>query len=314
MSGVPVSFQTVDNVTLRGLFYTPANHSSSTKLPCVVISHGFSAVKEMGLTAVAEHLSSHLPIACLAFDNRGFGESDAKQGEPRLEIDVGDQTSDISDAITYCQARPDVDADRIGIWGSSFSGANVLWVAAVDRRVKAVVSQAPLMDGWSGFANLLRSDEISDFEADFQKDRLGRAAGKPPMMIAVIDPNPLNRSAMTTKDSNMAMGGAATLVPTWKNEVTLKSMENFRAHPAGAYIHHISPTPLLLTLATNDVVTPTATSLEAYARALEPKELHLFEGGHYEAYFGGPGFESCIKVQTDFFGRKLCGSTKATLQ
>lgn len=168
MSGEKVSFQTVDNVTLRGLFYTPAN-SSSSKLPCVVISHGFSAVKEMGLTAVAEYLSSHLPLTCLVFDNRGFGESDTRQGEPRLEIDARVQTSDISDAITYCQARPEVDADRIGIWGSSFSGANVLWVAAVDRRVKAVVSQAPLMDGWSGFANLLRSDEISDFEADFQK-------------------------------------------------------------------------------------------------------------------------------------------------
>lgn len=59
--------------------------------------------------------------------------------------------------------------NRIGLWGSSFSGANVLWVAAVDRRVKAVVSQAPLMDGWSAFANLLRSDEIQDIEADFQK-------------------------------------------------------------------------------------------------------------------------------------------------
>ncbi|KAL5330613.1 hypothetical protein ACEPPN_000132 [Leptodophora sp. 'Broadleaf-Isolate-01'] len=307
-----VSFQTVDNVTLRGLFYAPGN-SSSSKLPCVVISHGFSAVKEQGLTAVAEYLSSHLPITCLVFDNRGFGESDTRQGAPRLEIDPGVQTSDISDAITYCQTRPEVDADRVGIWGSSFSGANVLWVGAVDRRVKAVVSQAPLMDGWSGFANLLRSDEISGFEADFQKDRLARAAGKPPMMIAVVDPNPLNRSAMTTKDSNAAMGGTEERLPTWRNEVTLKSMENFRAHPAGAYIQHISPTPLLLTLASNDVVTPTAASLEAYARALEPKELHLFDGGHYDAYFGGPGFESCIKVQADFFKRKLCNSTKIAL-
>ena len=84
------------------------------------------------------------------------------------------------------------------------------------------------------------------------------------------------------------------------------SMEMFRAHPAGAWIHHISPTPLLLTLASDDVVTPTSTSLEAYNRALEPKELHMFEGGHYEAYAGGPGFEECVRVQTDFFKRKLC--------
>ncbi|KAG4431896.1 hypothetical protein IFR05_012630 [Cadophora sp. M221] len=313
MTGVPVSFKTVDNVTLRGLFYTPASSFSSSKLPCVIISHGFSAVKEMGLTAVAEYLSSNLPITCLAYDNRGFGESDTRPGEPRLEIDGLVQSSDISDAITYVQARPEVDADKIGIWGSSFSGANVLWVAAVDRRVKAVASQAPLVDGWSGFANLLRPDEVSGFEADFQKDRIDRAAGKPPIMITVVDPNPLNRSAMTTKDSNQAMGGADQFAKTWKNQVTLKSMENFRAHPGAAYIHHISPTPLHMTLATKDVVTPTATSLEAYNRALEPKELHFYEGGHYEAYAGQAGFESSVKSQADFFRRKLCSSTSAAV-
>lgn len=234
-----VAFQTVDKVTLRGLFYTPANYSGQ-KLPCVIISHGFSAVKEQGLTAVAEYFTANLPITCLVFDNRGFGESDTREGLPRLEVDAAAQTSDISDAITYSQTRPEVDPAKIGIWGSSFSGANVIWVAAVDRRVKAVVSQAPLMDGWSCFANLLRSDEVANWEADFQKglcrgilfiycdltdltilDRIARAAGKPPMMVSVVDPNPLNRSAMTTKDSNAAMGGADKLT-NWKNEVTLK--------------------------------------------------------------------------------------------
>lgn len=236
----PVTFQTVDKVALRGLFYTPSN-SAAAKLPCVVLSHGFSAVKEQGLTAVAEYFTTHHPLACLVYDNRGFGESDAREGAPRLEVDAAAQMSDISDAITYCQTRPEVDPERIGIWGSSFSGANVLWVAAVDRRVKAVVAQAPLMDGWSAFANLLRSDGVTDWEADFQKglshftpsnlyranhcdhpDRLARAAGGPAMMIPVVDPNPLNRSAMTTKDSNAAMGGTEKVLKTWKNEVTLK--------------------------------------------------------------------------------------------
>ncbi|KAH7061926.1 Alpha/Beta hydrolase protein [Paraphoma chrysanthemicola] len=305
MSSQPVSFQTQDQTTLRGLFYTPANYSGQ-KLPSVVISHGFSATKDQGLTAVAEYLVANLPITALVFDNRGFGESDAGEGRPRLEVDAPIQVSDISDAITYAQTRPEVNPDKIGIWGSSFSGGNVLWVAAVDKRVKAVVSQAPLVDGYSAFANLLRSDDIADWEADFQKDRIGRAAGKPPIMIPVVDPNRLNRSAMTTKDSNAAMGGAEGVVPYFKNEVTLKSMENLRAHPGAAWIHHISPTPLLLTVATNDVVTPTATALEAYNRALEPKELHLYPGGHYEAYATQPNFDECVRVQADFYKRKLC--------
>jgi uncharacterized protein len=85
-------------------------------------------------------------------------------------------------------------------------------------------------------------------------------------------------------------------------------MENFRAHPGGAWIHRISPTPLLLSVAANDAVTPTASSLEAYNRALEPKELHLVEAGHYDVYAGFPHFETFVKVQADFFKRKLCSS------
>jgi hypothetical protein len=42
------------------------------------------------------------------------------------------------------------------------------------------------------------------------------------MMIPVVDPNPLNRSAMKTKDSNRAMANNEKIFPTWRNEVTLK--------------------------------------------------------------------------------------------
>jgi cephalosporin-C deacetylase-like acetyl esterase len=74
----------------------------------------------------------------LVYDNRNFGESD---GEPRHEIVPSVQQSDYSDAITYAQSLDDVNADKIGIWGSSYSGGHVLLVGATDRRVKAVLGQ-----------------------------------------------------------------------------------------------------------------------------------------------------------------------------
>ena len=132
-----ISFQTTDSTTLRGWFITPTNTNGS-KLPCLVMSHGWSALKEMDLDAFADHFTAQLPIACLVYDNRCFGASD---GEPRHEIDYALQRSDFSDAITYAQSLDEVDAERIGIWGSSYSGGHVLWVGAVDRRVKAVLSQ-----------------------------------------------------------------------------------------------------------------------------------------------------------------------------
>ena len=89
-----VEFKTSDHVTLRGWFYTP--ESSSGKLPCLVMAHGWSALKEMDLNTFAEHFISKLAISCLVYDNRCFGASD---GEPRHEIIPTLQQSDYSDAI-----------------------------------------------------------------------------------------------------------------------------------------------------------------------------------------------------------------------
>lgn len=131
-----VEFKTTDGTTLRGWFYTP--ESSSSKLPCIVMAHGWTALKEMDLDAFAEYFTSKLPMSALVYDNRNFGESD---GEPRHEIVPALQKSDYSDAITYAQSLEQVDPDKIAIWGSSYSGGHVLEVGAVDRRVKAVLSQ-----------------------------------------------------------------------------------------------------------------------------------------------------------------------------
>lgn len=98
----------------------------------------------MGLDLFAEYFTTHLPITALVYDNRCFGASD---GTPRCEVIPSLQCSDIQDAITFAQTLSEVDPEKIAIWGSSYSGANVLQVAAVDERVKAVLSQVPLISG-----------------------------------------------------------------------------------------------------------------------------------------------------------------------
>src|SRR5512142_2843858 len=92
-------------------------------------------------------------------------------------------------------------AARIGIWGSSYSGGHVLVVAATDRRVKAVVSQVPLVSGHDNLRALVRSDFIAGFREMFDADRLARFEGKPPAMVPVVDADPLAPSALPTADS-----------------------------------------------------------------------------------------------------------------
>jgi cephalosporin-C deacetylase-like acetyl esterase len=217
-----IEFKTSDNVTLRGWFYAPSTSTPSSSA-CLVMHHGFSALKEMDLNTFAEYFTSKLPtLSCLVYDNRGFGASDTGPSAPRQEILPYQQCTDLSDAITFAQTRPEVDPAKIGIWGSSYSGGNVLWVGSVDRRVKAVMSQAPCVDGWANFHRLIRPDFIGGLDDMFQADRHARAEGKEPGRIPVVDENPMAASALPTADSFKFFKMWEPKCE-WKNEVTVRS-------------------------------------------------------------------------------------------
>lgn len=84
----------------------------------------------------------------------------------------------------------------------------------------------------------------------------------------------------------------------------LHSVEALREYQPVAHIAHISPTPLLMTVASNDVLCPTDLAIEAYSRALEPKQLHIIKGGHFDGYSGFL-FEKNAGVQTQFLKEHL---------
>ena len=125
-------------------------------------------VKEVGLDIYAEYFTTHIPIVALVFDNRCLGSSD---GTPRFEIVASLQMSDIQDAITYAQTLDEVDPDKIAIWGASYAGGNVLQVAAVDRRAKAVIAVVPLISGMELFSKFvpphMQFDLMKLFQAGF---------------------------------------------------------------------------------------------------------------------------------------------------
>jgi hypothetical protein len=189
-------------------------------------------------------------LNALVFDNRCFG---ASAGEPRQEIDPWAQVRDYRNAITYAITLPEVDSGRIGIWGSSYSGGHVLVVAAIDRRVKAVVCQVPLISGHDNLRALVRADFIAGFREMFDADRLARFNGEPPVMVPVVDKDPLAPSALPTADSwEWFSETGNTRAPAWRNEVTLRSVEMFTEYEPGVYLPWISPTPLLMLVAAGD--------------------------------------------------------------
>jgi len=287
-----------EGVTLRGWFY--ATGTGGAPAPAVVMAHGFSAVKEMYLDSFAEVFAA-AGLNVLVFDNRNFGASD---GEPRQEIDPWAQVRDYRHAITYAGTLPEVAPGQIGIWGSSYSGGHVLVVAAIDRRVKAVVSQVPLISGHDNLRALVRADFIAGLREQFEADRLGRFNGEPPVMVPVVDEDPLAPSALPTADSwQWFTETGKTHAPAWRNEVTLRSVEMFTEYEPVTYLPYISPAPLLLAVAEGDHLVPAELAIAAYERAHQPKELVILPGGHFDAYT--VGFEASSGAARDWFVRHL---------
>ena len=287
-----------EGVTLRGWHYVP--DGAGGPVPTIVMAHGFSAVKEMYLDRFAEAFAA-AGLGAIVFDHRNFGASD---GEPRQEIDPWEQLRDYRHAITFATTLAEVDGERIGVWGSSYSGGHVLVVGAIDRRVKCVACQVPLISGHRNARRIVRSDFIAAVGAMFDEDRANRYNGGAPAMIPVVDEDPLAPSALPTPDSYQWFTETGrTRAPSWRNEVTLRSVEMFWEYEPGAYIQWVSPTPLLIVVAARDHLTVSDLAIEAYERALQPKRLVVLPGAHFDAYTDA--FDDAASAARDWFVEHL---------
>jgi cephalosporin-C deacetylase-like acetyl esterase len=143
----------------RGFHYLPQsdNLKKGDAAPCVVMAHGFGGTIEMGLRPYAEKFSE-AGMHVLLFDYRHFGISD---GVPRQLISVRRQQEDYISAITFARRLEVVDAERIALFGTSFSGGHVVEVSARDNRVAVVVSQCPMMDRFAAFKEYISYAGIS---------------------------------------------------------------------------------------------------------------------------------------------------------
>jgi hypothetical protein len=293
-----IAFRAEDGTLLRGWHYRPAGDGP---FPAIVMAHGFSATKEMYLDDFAAAFAA-AGFVVLVYDNRNLGASD---GAPRGHIDPRQQVDDYRDAITYVVTLDEVDAGRIGIWGSSYSGGHVLEVAAIDRRVRCVVSQVPLVSGLENARRLIRADHWAALRAAFNADRAARLRGEPPQMLPVVGEHEGDPCALPTADSREFFRHIVAERDTgWENAVTLRSVELFTEYEPGRRIGAISPTPLLMVLARDDHLTPFDLAAAAFAKAREPKQLLVVPGGHFDAYVGD-NFRRSIEVQRDWFARHL---------
>ncbi|TPX12266.1 uncharacterized protein E0L32_007152 [Thyridium curvatum] len=304
MPASPIEIPTSDGRKLAGTLYTPslapAPFGKPHQLPALILAPTFTATQTMGAQNWAQHFTSHLWLAVVTFDARGFGQSQGEGFVPQEALPAA-QIADLQDAITFAAAHELIDPGRIALWGSGLSGGHVLHVAAVDKRVRAVISQAPMVDGWETLARRVRHDVLPDLEARFAADHTARAKGgaasKPGVVPVVCDPSTpegmATICALPGRDSWAHFGHSKD---GWVNEVTLRSLEAIRGYVPATLVARISPAPLLMVVARDDRVCGADLALAAYERALQPKEVRFVDGGHYSVY-GGEKFEGNVEGQ-----------------
>jgi cephalosporin-C deacetylase-like acetyl esterase len=274
---IDIEFPAHDGTMLRGWLYLP--RTGATPRPGIVMTHGFSATKEMALSPYADLLCSG-GLAVLVYDHRCLGASD---GEPRQLVDPWAQARDYIAALDWLERQEGIDPTRLGLWGSSFSGGHALVVGAIDERVGAVVANVPFVGRPDGpradnttFDRLARGVREHTHRHD---DVMGPlpVVTEPGMGSDVVLPQA--EAAEWFLDEGRRSGSR------WQNWVLLPggtSMGDFDPAVALPRLH----TPTLLVLASEDRVAPTSAGLAAFELLPGTKELLVIEGHHFTPYAG----------------------------
>ena len=158
-----------DGTRMAGDLWLPPGFDKDGDWPAVLLTHGWGGVRYHLNERYAPKFAG-AGFVVLTFDYRGWADSHSRlvivgeqpQSEANGEmtvrarairevVDPKDQIRDIISALDYLSGEPGVDQERIGIWGTSYSGGHVIHVGARDDRVAAIVSQVGYqgVGGWN---------------------------------------------------------------------------------------------------------------------------------------------------------------------
>ena len=104
-------------ITMRGTLAFP--EQSTLPLPVIVMLHGAEpATRDRFIYPITGNLFLEQGLAVLSYDKRGAGQSGGNYETTTYEQLIQDAVA----AISYLRTRPDIDPERIGIYGVSESG------------------------------------------------------------------------------------------------------------------------------------------------------------------------------------------------
>jgi dipeptidyl aminopeptidase/acylaminoacyl peptidase len=273
----PVTFYS-EGVKLVGDVYLPEDIKPGERRAGVVLCHGYTGVRNIYLPDNARVLAE-AGYVVLNFDYKGWGDSDG----PKTRLAPYSRVADVQAAVSFLSAHPQVDPERLGIYGTSYGGATVVFVAAIDPRVKCVVSVVGIGNGARWMRSVRRPDEYHDVVARADADRRKRA------LTGVSELAERNEILLPDRQSAELGAAARRNNPFAVTQVPLEFVDDTLGFNPEWVVDRIAPRPVLFITAEDDRLVPSQESEAMYARAGEPKKLVVLKGvGHYEVYGGEP--------------------------
>jgi fermentation-respiration switch protein FrsA (DUF1100 family) len=299
-----VTFANRYGMTLAADLYAPKDRGAQ-KLAALAISGPFGAVKEQSSGRYAQMMAERGYVT-VAFDPSYTGESG---GEPRNVPSPDINTEDFSAAVDFLGLQPSVDRERIGIIGICGFGGMGLSAAAVDKRIKAVVTTS--MYDMSrvmakGYYDSRTKEQRTQMLEEISRQRWADAEGGSPAPGPRILPETLD--GITDPVTRMYFDyyrtprGFHPRSPNSNGAWTATAPMSFMNLPLLTYIAEISPRPLLLIA--GDKAHSRYFSEDAYKAAAQPKELMVIkDANHVDLY------DRLDKIPFDkiseFFGKNL---------
>jgi fermentation-respiration switch protein FrsA (DUF1100 family) len=271
-----------DGELVRAHLYLP--EAGDGPWPVVVMAGGWCYVKELVQPDYAKAFVD-AGLAALVFDYRNLGES---EGRVRQHIDPWAQIEDYRNAITFVETLDEIDAGRIGIWGISYSGGHVLITGAIDPRVRCIVSNIPVVDGWKAMQLVHGSLGFRQLEAVILEDRHKRfTSGEHGYMpMSTTRPHEELSTWPFPEVTPVFAALQASDAPNHEHRNTIASVELLLNYSVFPYLGRILDVPTLVTVADHDDITRWDDEIRAYNEIpTSRKKLFVFdETSHMTLY------------------------------
>jgi len=279
----PAEFTFTSNGTRCAAWHLTAAHdafATERGVPCVVMAHGFGGARDTGLLPYAEGFAA-AGLDVFVFDYRGFGSS---EGSPRQHVSYRRQRADYHAAIAAARQIDGVDADRIVLWGTSYSGGHIVPVAVADRRIAAIISLTPAMDGLAALLAIVQRHprQLVRLVAHGLRDGGHALLRRQPHHIPIVG-EPGSTSVISSPGA--LEGYLALAGPTWRNEVCARTVLEVAINRPGRMARRLT-TPILVQYGENDAVAPPSAAKRAATDAGRYAEVRSYPVDHFEVYEG----------------------------